>query len=50
MTENEYVTMLIKMICLFFVLGVAYAISIREDQDDDDDDEGMYQPAYNRIK
>ena len=37
------------MVCLFFVLGYAYAISVNED-DDDDDDEGTYQPAYNRIK
>ena len=49
MTESEYITMLVKMVCLFFVLGYAYAISIIED-DDDDDDEGTYQPAYNRIK
>ena len=40
--------MLLKMVCLFFVLGHAYAVSMNED-DDDDDDEGMYQPAYNRI-
>jgi len=33
------------MVCLFFVLGYAYAISMNED-DDDDDDEGTYQPAY----
>ena len=53
MTESDYITMLLKMICLFFVLGYAYAISVNEDDDDDDDDdddEGMYQPAYNRIK
>lgn len=49
MTESEYITMLLKMVCLFFVLGAAYAITSVED-DDDDDDEGMYQPAYNRIK
>jgi len=50
MTETEYILMLLKMISLFFVLGLAYAISLREgEDDDDDDDEGMYQPAYNRI-
>ncbi len=49
MTEYEYITMLLKMVSLFFVLGAAYAVSMRENDDDDDDDEGMYQPAYNRI-
>ena len=49
MTETEYIVMLLKMISLFFILGLAYAISLRENDDDDDDDEGMYQPAYNTI-
>ena len=47
MTEDEYIVMLLKMVSLFFVLGLGYAISMREsDDDDDDDDEGMYQLSY----
>lgn len=45
MTSTEYIVMILKMVSLFFVLGAAYVVSIRED-DDDDDDEGMYQLAY----
>ncbi len=48
MTETELTVFFLKTIALFFVLGLAYAISSIED-DDDDDDEGMYQPAYNRL-
>lgn len=46
MTSTEYILMLLKMVSLFFVLGAAYVVSLREDNDDDDDDEGMYQLAY----
>ncbi len=46
MTSTEYIVMILKMVSLFFVLGAAYVVSLREDNDDDDDDEGMYQLAY----
>ena len=48
MTETDFTITFLKTIALFFVLGLAYAMSSIED-DDDDDDEGMYQPAYNRL-